>query len=156
MGVGAGVPIVPTHTSPVLRPMVKRMGSRYGAVQGWRHPIPLYGTTTNQRRSVGRLWPWTAGESQGEHCGHDSDGEIPDFPSLPSEESKCHFLHRMHPTIEDSIAPSWGRDLPILAHSCLGIATPRTKNYKRGKSASPLETSRPWVGRMHVVQTPPP
>ena len=39
---------------------------------------------------------------------------------------------------------------------CLGIATPNRKIAKYGKSLSNLETSRPWVGRLHAVQKSPP
>ena len=56
----------------------------------------------------------------------------------------------MHAAIEDSHAALWQRDLPSLAHLCLGIATPKRKIAQYGNSLSHQEASSPWVGRLHA------
>ena len=62
--------------------------------------------------------------------------------------------HCVHATIEDSRAALLRRDLPSSSHSCLGIATPNRKITRYGKPLSHLETSGPWVGRLHAVLKP--
>ena len=94
------------------------------------------------------------------HCQTRPSPMLADLEPLPPMSTTAVIrggvLHSVRATIGDSQAALWRRDLPSVAHLCLGIATPNRKIAEYGKHLSHLETSSAWVGRLHAVQKPQP